>query len=338
MACIIFGAFLYAFIIGDFSNLLKNISQERDEFDAKMRLMNDLLAYIDAPAEVRDKVQDFHDFKYNNKEGSTSLIDELPASLQVELVKQRYGDLIGRVPFFVSLHDRAKVYLCKKFKSFTLMPGDMIMTKGDWHDELLILSKGQAKTTKNSRGEENTAVYVPSSPRSEDISEYTLYEPGTFWGEMQFLGLQKQRTLGVVAIAYCEIASLSPQQIAPTSSIYSRLSAYAEMRQEVEAKILVGESVDISVLQTQLEERYRAMAANESDQPQHHHHHQPQLPDLKPALPVESSEITMNAVMGEMQAMQLSQRQTDTQLSAIATQLKELTVVVSALKPQRTGS
>ena len=46
----------------------------------------------------------------------------------------------------------------------------------------------------------------------------------------------------------------------------------------------------------------------------------------------------MNAVMGEMQAMQLSQRQTDTQLSAIATQLKELTVVVSALKPQRTGS
>ena len=44
---------------------------------------------------------------------------------------------------------------------------------GDWHDELLILSKGQAKTT--SRGEDGT---------------YTLYEPGTFWGEMQFLGLQ----------------------------------------------------------------------------------------------------------------------------------------------------
>ena len=59
------------------------------------------------------------------------------------------------------------------------------------------------------------------------------------------------------------------------------------MAWQVEAKILVGESVDISVLQTQLEERYRAMAANESDQPQQHHHHQPQLPDLKPALPVE---------------------------------------------------
>ena len=42
----------------------------------------------------------------------------------------RYGDLIGRVPFFASLHDRAKVELCKKIKSFTLMPGDMIMTKG----------------------------------------------------------------------------------------------------------------------------------------------------------------------------------------------------------------
>ena len=82
------------------------------------------------------------------------------------------------------------VYVCACMWRVTCL---YVLTRecpGDWHDELLILSKGQAKTTKNSRGEENTAVYVPSSPRSEDISEYTLYEPGTFWGEMQFLGLQ----------------------------------------------------------------------------------------------------------------------------------------------------
>ena len=54
------------------------------------------------------------------------------------------------------------------------------------------------------------------------------------------------------------------------------------MAWQVEAKILVGESVDISALQTQLEERYRTMAANEDDESD-----QPQLPDLKPALPAE---------------------------------------------------
>ena len=74
---------MYACIIGDFSNLLQNMSQDRDEFDAKMRSMNDLLAYIDAPTDVRDKVQNYYDFKYANKEGSSDLMAELPASLQV---------------------------------------------------------------------------------------------------------------------------------------------------------------------------------------------------------------------------------------------------------------
>lgn len=52
MTCIIFGAFIYAYIIGDFTNLLTNLSHERDEFDRKMRTINDLLGYINAPPEV----------------------------------------------------------------------------------------------------------------------------------------------------------------------------------------------------------------------------------------------------------------------------------------------
>ena len=36
MSCIVFGAFLYAYIIGDFSNLLSNLSHERNEYDSKL--------------------------------------------------------------------------------------------------------------------------------------------------------------------------------------------------------------------------------------------------------------------------------------------------------------
>jgi hypothetical protein len=91
MCCIILGAFLYAYIIGDFSHLLTNLSQERDDFDKKMRTINGLLSFIDAPPDVRHKVQNYYDFKFENKEGSTGLMDEMPASLQVALVKHRYG-------------------------------------------------------------------------------------------------------------------------------------------------------------------------------------------------------------------------------------------------------
>ena len=248
MGCIVLGAFLYAYIIGDFSNLLKNLSQDRDEFDAKMRSVNDLLAYVDAPADLRLKVQNYFDFKFGNKEGSSQLIQDLPASLQMELVGHRYGDLIARVPFFASLNDRAKVDLCQQMRSFTVAPGDFLMAKGDWHDELLILSKGSARTAE--KGEDGKA---------------TLYDVGTFWGEMQFLGLEHQRTVSVVADTYCEVASLSPKNIHSSSTIHTRLGAYAEMRIDIEAKVSRGETVEMDQLQAQLEQKYSEMV--DEDEP-----------------------------------------------------------------------
>ena len=56
---------------------------------------------------------------------------------------------------------------------------------------------------------------------------------------MQFLGLEKQRTVTVIADRYSEVAALSPRTFLPGSTIHNRLTAYAEMRMEIEAKIAV---------------------------------------------------------------------------------------------------
>ena len=56
---------------------------------------------------------------------------------------------------------------------------------------------------------------------------------------MQFLGLEKQRTVTVIADRYSEVAALSPRTFLPGSTIHNRLIAYAEMRMEIEAKIAV---------------------------------------------------------------------------------------------------
>ncbi len=63
----------------------------------------------------------------------------------------------------------------------------------------------------------------------------------------------------VVADTYCEIASLSPVDIPRDGSIiHSRLSAYAKLRAEVEAKLNVGEAVELGTLNQELEERFAA--------------------------------------------------------------------------------
>lgn len=74
---------------------------------------------------------------------------------------------------------RAPVDLWQQMNSFAVTPGDPIMEKGTWHDELLILSKGTANTAAAAEG--------------GGVSARTVYENSSFWGESLFLGLEKQR-------------------------------------------------------------------------------------------------------------------------------------------------
>ena len=289
--CIVTGAFLYAYVIGDFSLLLTNLSQERDEYDSKMRSVNDLLSYIEAPAEIRQKVQNFYDFKYRNKEGKTEIIAELPAPLRDALVQHRYGKLIAKVPFFASLTPRAVVELCMQMKSFTVPPKDYVMHKGQWNDELLILSKGAAR----------------SEALGED-ARVAQYDVGTFWGEMQFLGLEKQRTVTVVSVAYCEIASLSPNcvdKLKYGTQINHRLHAYAEARQSLELAVARGETVDMAAITQGLEERYKEVDAGVEAPPP---------VERKQINPEDGSQLS-EAVMDTLYELQKAQRGTEAQLA-----------------------
>ena len=87
---IVVGAFMYAYIIGEFSDLISNMKAEQTSFEAHMRSVNDLLAYIDAPISTRDKVVDFFEYKFDNRSGiDVGIVEQLPTALQRELVLQR---------------------------------------------------------------------------------------------------------------------------------------------------------------------------------------------------------------------------------------------------------
>eukprot|EP01047_Picozoa_sp_COSAG01_P067607 COSAG01_NODE_9583_length_2402_cov_1.595745_4_plen_88_part_00 len=64
----------YAYIIGDFSNLLTNMGREKADFDFKMRRTHSMLGYINAPDRLVNRVQEFYDFKFANKDGPDELL------------------------------------------------------------------------------------------------------------------------------------------------------------------------------------------------------------------------------------------------------------------------
>lgn len=243
--CITTGAFVYAYIIGDFSMLITNLSRDHSNYDAKMRSVNDLLAYIDAPVDLRTKVHQFYEFKYYNKEGPPDILNELPVALQTALIQARYGGLIEKVPFFSGCNERCAVDICKQMRSYTVSPGDNIMEAGEYNDELLILAKGVGRTT-------------DKDPLTQTFSEF---EVGSFFGELQFLGLEEKRTLTITAVTFSEIAAIAPEAIQAVllanADLRQRLEAYGVMRKEIDDMIQSGEAFDMDELTAELEQRYQ---------------------------------------------------------------------------------
>ena len=111
-----------------------------------MRLVGDLLECIDAPTELRRRVQIYHDLKFASHQGlAAALISELPAKLQVAVLKQKYGAWISRVAFFRDLDDLTLVEVCSGIETMFVMAGDHICEAEDIGRELLILVKGNAR-------------------------------------------------------------------------------------------------------------------------------------------------------------------------------------------------
>lgn len=122
-AAIVFGTFLYAYIIGTFTNMISNIGQDKSTFDAKMRSMSELMKFFNVPQELEDKVHSYYDYKFaNNTMFTAGLIDELPVRLRADLVLHRFQVVIDKVPFFHGLREDAIVDICAQLKSHAVMP------------------------------------------------------------------------------------------------------------------------------------------------------------------------------------------------------------------------
>jgi hypothetical protein len=240
IGAIVVGAFMYAYIIGDFSNLIVNMGREKANFDAKMRSINGMLGYIGAPDTLRSKVTDFYEYKFANKEGPKEIFNELPQSLQDELLMARWEQKLQKVPFFQGVAHRHMAELCHHMRTMAFAPSCYIMEKGTEEDTLLILSKGVAKSV------------------GDDETEF---ETGAFWGELQFLGLETTRTLTVQARLFCEVAVLAPNDIEHVldgaDALRHRLQSYGKMRKTIEDKMQSGEEFDMEALMADLDAKYK---------------------------------------------------------------------------------
>lgn len=223
VAVICIGAFMYAYIIGSFSTIMATLEYDRARYDTKMRTVSNYLRFIGSDEETTMRVNKFYDFRFANKLmfEDDHIVDELPARLRAEIVLARYKKIVDRIPFMHGLGEDVVVSICVMFKEFSVLPGDYITRMGDPYRELLILTKGGARTIPPSEEEDGeTSPLRPStrngkaSPRAvKGLNTVIEYHKGCFFGEQAFLGLSDVRATSIRAKVYCELASLHPKDI-----------------------------------------------------------------------------------------------------------------------------
>lgn len=220
---IIVAIFLNAYIIGAFSSIMSNLKYDSQRYDTKMRQITEFLKFIDAPSVVADKVQRFYQYKFLNKTmfDDHKIIDELPARIRTDLVLHRFAGIVENVPFFQGCRQDAVVEICQQLHIMSIMPGDNIIEYGDPFKELVILTRGSARSvpikeeamSKSHRrmsmapgmagapsidkdgNVQKSSSFGRISPRKGVFAPQAviLYPAGSFFGELEFLGFSQVR-------------------------------------------------------------------------------------------------------------------------------------------------
>jgi hypothetical protein len=238
---IVFGTFLYAYIVGSFTNMLSNMGADKSAFDTKMRSVQELCKFLNVPDELEQRVQNFYEYRYMNKTMfSEELSQELPSRLRADLVLHKYSAIIEKVPFFHGIREDAVVDICAKMKSTSIMPEDLIIQRGEPYRELVIMNSGKARSVV----EPTPDTEIVGSTKVVAAADVCIeYQEGSFFGELEFLGFSEVRCVTVQALRFTEISTLNPNDIESVLDVHiglrRRLTRYGKLKMELDEMMAV---------------------------------------------------------------------------------------------------
>ena len=228
---IIFGTFVWAYIIGSFSTTLAIMSEDKAKYEGKMRGTAELLKFLQVDEQMMTAINHYFEYKFVNKTmfDEQQIYNDLPAKLRADLLMHRFRFIIEKVPFFRGCRDDAIVEICSSFKSFSVLPNEYIVQRGDPYRELVVLTKG-------------ISVSVPESEEMQKTDGMGVdivieYPSGSFFGELEFLGFGSERQVSIKSKTFCEVSSLHPDDMEEVLRVHvklkRRLERYGQLKKDL---------------------------------------------------------------------------------------------------------
>lgn len=180
----LFGVGMYTFVIANVSSLVANIDVARAAYQRHMEEVNAYLRAQKVPFELQERVRDYYSYLWEQKRSVTSrtVVEDLPTSLNIELLMHQNRALIDKVEVFRGADEVFIREAVQKLRPRVFLPREYIVRQGEYGDSMYFLTLGELE------------VLVDENP-------VAVLSPGSVFGEAALV-TDERRNASVKAITY----------------------------------------------------------------------------------------------------------------------------------------
>ncbi|XP_068599262.1 potassium/sodium hyperpolarization-activated cyclic nucleotide-gated channel 2 [Brachionichthys hirsutus] len=190
MLSMIVGATCYAMFIGHATALIQSLDSSRRQYQEKYKQVEQYMSFHKLPADVRQKIHDYYEHRYQGKMfDEESILEELNEPLREEIVNFNCRKLVASMPLFANACPNFVTAMLTKLRFEVFQPKDYIVREGTVGKKMYFIQHGVVSVLTKA----NTGMKLMD---------------GSYFGEICLL-TRGRRTASVRADTYCRLYSLS---------------------------------------------------------------------------------------------------------------------------------
>ncbi|VDN96711.1 unnamed protein product [Rodentolepis nana] len=189
------GATCYALVVGHVAALIQSFDVSKRRYRDKMKQVEEYMSYRKLPRELRNKIVDFYEHRYNGKFfNETEILQEVSECLRDQIVNHTCKSLVAAVPFFKDEDENFVLDVLHRLKFEVFRPDDIIIKYGTFGTKMYFIREGTVE------------ILIPDGTVLNTLSD------GAYFGEIAVL-TNIRRTATIRAKTYCNLYSLRQQDL-----------------------------------------------------------------------------------------------------------------------------
>ncbi|KAH9278096.1 Potassium/sodium hyperpolarization-activated cyclic nucleotide-gated channel 2 [Echinococcus granulosus] len=189
------GATCYALVVGHVAALIQSFDVSKRRYRDKMKQVEEYMSYRKLPRELRNKIVDYYEHRYNGKFfNEVEILQEVSECVRDQIINYNCRSLVAAVPFFKDEDENFVVDVLNRLKFEVFRPDDVIIKYGTFGTKMYFIREGTVD------------IVIP------DGSVVNTLTDGAYFGEIAVL-TNIRRTATIQARTYCNLYSLEQQDL-----------------------------------------------------------------------------------------------------------------------------